>query len=262
MIFRTKNRQINIQNLNVYIDFNEPNSLVVRPELKVNLQRVYNEGDRENQSYKLLGIIFDEYLSFDKHVVYVQRKIARSLFLLNRSKNFLTFRAWLMLYYATVHSHLLYCPIILSIASKTNINRIATMQKKAIRIVYLTDHHEHTANLFYDAKILPLSYLIKHAKLLFMHTIKYDFCPKSFRDVFTRTITDNPVYNLRYPNDFDLPRPRIELFKCMPIYTLPQEWNECEELRFYQNPVTFKIALTETLFHIFALENNLFGGQY
>jgi Reverse transcriptase (RNA-dependent DNA polymerase) len=151
MIFRTRNRQINLQNLDIFIDFNEPTA-IERPELKVKLQRIFNDGDRENQTYKILGILFDEYLSFDKHVLYVQRKVAKSLFLLNRSKNFLTFRARMMLYYATVHAHLLYCPIILSVASKTNLNRIALMQKKAIRLVYLTSYFEHTATLFYDAK--------------------------------------------------------------------------------------------------------------
>jgi hypothetical protein len=166
-----------------------------------------------------------------------------------------------MLYYATVHAHLLYCPIILSVASKTNLNRLATMQKKAIRLVYLTNYFEHTANLFYDAKILPLFYLIKQAKLMFMHAVNYEYCPKSYRDVFTRVNADELAYNLRYPNDFELPRPRIELLKRIPIYTLPQEWNDCEELRFYHNPLTFKITLVETLFRMFAEENNLTGGQ-
>jgi hypothetical protein len=56
------------------------------------------------------------------------------------------------------------------------------------------------------------------------------------------------VYNLRYPNDFDVPRARIELFKKMPLYTLPTEWNNCHDLRFYQNLTTFKITLSENLF--------------
>jgi hypothetical protein len=112
-------------------------------------------------------------------------------------------------------------------------------------------------------KILPFFYLIKQAKLMFMHSVKYEYCPKSYRDVFSRVNVDDLAYNLHYPNNFEIPRPRIELFKRMPIYTgtLPQEWNDCEELRFYQNPLTFKITLVETLFRMLAEEHNLTGEQ-
>jgi hypothetical protein len=41
-----------------------------------------------------------------------------------------------LLYFATVHFHLLYCPIILSIACKTQLNRLIVLQKKAVRILY------------------------------------------------------------------------------------------------------------------------------
>jgi hypothetical protein len=110
------------------MDFNEPNG-IFRPELRINLTRVHNDADKNNQTYKLLGVAFDEYLSFNQHISQMQRKISRSLYLLNRSKNFLTKNALRMLYFATVHSHLMYCPIITSICSKTNINKLFVLQK-------------------------------------------------------------------------------------------------------------------------------------
>jgi hypothetical protein len=39
------------------------------------------------------------------------------------------------LYFALVHSHLSYCPIITSCASNANIQKIIRVQKKAIRII-------------------------------------------------------------------------------------------------------------------------------
>jgi hypothetical protein len=42
---------------------------------------------------------------------------------------------------------------------------------------------------------------------------------------------ENANYDLRYPNDFVVPRARIELFKKIPAYTLPTEWNNCEDLQ-------------------------------
>jgi hypothetical protein len=54
-----------------------------------------------------------------------------------------------------------------------------------------------------------------------------------------------------------IPRARIEMFKKMPIYTLPLEWNNSGDLQFYQNTATFKIILKETLLQKFATDNNI-----
>ena len=48
-------------------------------------------------------------------------KLTRALFFLRRSQNFLTDKALLSLYYAIFHSHLLYCPIIVSGTSVKNL---------------------------------------------------------------------------------------------------------------------------------------------
>jgi hypothetical protein len=142
-------------------------------------------------------------------------------------------------------------------ACKTQLNRLFILQKKAVRIVFGAPFHEHTAPLFFASRILPLDMIIVQAKLLFMHSIKYEYCPKSFYDVFTRNNIVNPVYELRYPIEFVIPFARTELFKKVPLYSLPDEWNNCGDLRFYVNPTTFKIILNETLFNKLALDNRL-----
>jgi hypothetical protein len=87
MIFRTKNRPINLNGKDIFMNFNDPNN-DEKPELKLSLSRVYNEGDKDNKTIRVLGVLFDEYLSFNDHVLHLQRKLAKALFLLNRSKNF------------------------------------------------------------------------------------------------------------------------------------------------------------------------------
>jgi hypothetical protein len=39
--------------------------------------------------------------------------------------------------------------------------------------------------------------------------MEYEYCPKSFRDMFIRCNPENIVYEFRYPNDFEVPRARI-----------------------------------------------------
>jgi predicted transcriptional regulator len=131
MIFRTKNCTVNLTRKDIYINFNDPGAQE-RPELKINLTRVHNNAEKGNQTYKMLGVIFDEYLSFNQHVRSMQTKLAKSIFILNRSKNFITRKARRMLYFSLVHSHLSYCPIIYSIASKSCLKNLLVYQKKKL----------------------------------------------------------------------------------------------------------------------------------
>jgi hypothetical protein len=93
------------------------------PDLTHEIERYHtNHNDPNKQAYKLLGIHFNELLSFDNHTKYLCNKISRSLFCIKRAKNFITPKALITLYYALIHSHLTYCPIITSCATPTNIN--------------------------------------------------------------------------------------------------------------------------------------------
>jgi hypothetical protein len=133
------------------------------------------------------------------------------------------------------------------------------MQKKALRIITYSRYNDHTVPLFVNEKILPLEYIIIQAKLKFMHSMKFKYGPKSFNEVFVLNNVDDLTYDLRYPNEFDVPFARIELFKRIPLYALPIEWNSCEDLCFYQNVTTFNIVLFETLIRLFAINNDMIG---
>ncbi len=75
-------------------------------------------------SYKLLGVNFDEHMSFDNHTTNLCNKLNRSLFCINKAKNFLTAKAVRILYSALIHSRLTYCPIITIIILCANNNNI------------------------------------------------------------------------------------------------------------------------------------------
>ncbi len=79
------------------------------------------------------------------------------------------------------------------------------------------------------------------AKLQFMHSIYYDYAPVSFVNTWNKNNVRNLNQNLRNDELFMLPNPRIELFKKMPMYSLPYEWNISGDLKFYQNlgPISF-----------------------
>ncbi len=77
-----------------------------------------------------------------------------------------------------------------------------------------------------------------------MHSVFYHYCPPSFNHVWqlSNDASDHD-HELRNLNMYQLPHPRIELFKKSPLYQLPLCWNELDETKLHQNKTTFNIAL-------------------
>jgi hypothetical protein len=95
------------------------------------VERIHNEGETKN--FKLLGVLFDEYLSFDDHITDLCAKISKSLFCINRIKNFVNQDTLKTLYFAMVHFNLVYCSNIYSCSNTTSLNKLRVKQKQAVR---------------------------------------------------------------------------------------------------------------------------------
>jgi hypothetical protein len=150
-----------------------------------------------------------------------------------------------------IHPHLLYCINIFSSTSQANINRIATLQKKAIRIIFKEKANAHTSPLFKEAGILPFEKLILQARLNFMHSIEYKYAPPPPPLEPHSKRTTPEILTTTYAIQMTLLSPLLELmllnvYLCM--YTFPNAWNnEIGDLRFQHNKITFQIALKDHL---------------
>jgi hypothetical protein len=245
ILFHTKGKQFDPNQVKIYFNDNEPDQNL--PSLITELERYHdNHLNKEKQAYKLLGIYFDEHLSFDKHIDKLTCKLNKSLFCINRAKHFLNKKSLITLYYALIHSHLTYCPIIISCSTTTSINRIKKIQKKAIRIVTSNNYNAHTNPIFKELGILPYAKLIELSKSLFMHSIEYGYAPASFANIWQKNQNRaDHDHNLRNFDQYTLPPPRIELFKKSPLYSLPLTWNNLGTIKLQNNRTTFKIGLEE-----------------
>jgi hypothetical protein len=71
IVFRTRGKRVNPADCMLVYNDNEIGS-PENPELIYPISRIYNDGDEK--SFKLLGVLFDEYLSFDEHVTVCVQK--------------------------------------------------------------------------------------------------------------------------------------------------------------------------------------------
>jgi hypothetical protein len=246
IIFHTRGKYVDPNLRTLIFNDNEPNTN--NPSLISEIERYHSHHIKpECRSYKLLGVNFDEYMSFDSHTTYLCNKLNRSLFCINRAKNYLTAKAMKTLYYSLIHSHLTYCSIIISCSNNNNLKKISMVQKKAIRIIDNKKYNDHTAPIFKKLEILPYDKLIKLAKLKFMHAVTYNYSPTSFTGVWATNDDRQLDITLRNNNQYSIPNPQIEQFKKSPLYSLPKEWNELNDIKLQQNKTTFIIALKELL---------------
>jgi hypothetical protein len=165
IVFRTRSKVIDPLDCHLVYNGNEIGKPVI-PELIYPIERIHNEGS--TSSFKLLGVLFDEYLTFDDHISHLCSKISKSLYQSNQK--FRRSKTRKMLYFAMVHSHIVYCINIYSCANTSSLNRLRKKQKEAIRIISNAGFREHTAPLFAQLSILPLDHLIKLHILKFMHS--------------------------------------------------------------------------------------------
>jgi len=148
------------------------------------------------------------------------------------------------LYFALIHSYLAHCTAIMSVTTLNNRNRIAKIQKKAIRLISNSAYNAHTAPLFIRYGILPYEKLILFSQLTFMHAVNYSYSPSSFDNTWLKNTNRQPERNLRNADDYSLMQPRTEMFKKSTFYALPAAWNTlAPEIKFQQNKTTFRWAL-------------------
>jgi hypothetical protein len=177
MVFRTRGKPINEADCHLVYDSTElgyeTDPLLVSP-----IERVHNNG--AEKSFKLLGVYFDEYLSFDAHVNHLCMKLSKSLYCLNKVKNFISKESLKKLYFALVHSSMTYCINVYGSANKTTLQPLVLKQKKAIRIIAGANYRDHTRPLFTSLEILPLESLIHYYRMKFMHSYYCKKLPFSF----------------------------------------------------------------------------------
>jgi hypothetical protein len=130
--------------------------------------------------------------------------------------------------------HLLYCSIILSCTSSTALSKISQLQKKSIRIINKSKPSAHTTPLFLDSHILPFEKLVMLNKLLFMHSIAFNYALFHLL-ILGKNDSREIEYQLRNQDLCVIPPFRIEQFHKIPLFSLPHSWNKLPNSLKYQH---------------------------
>ena len=105
-----------------------------------------------------------------------------------------------------LYSYINYGNIVWGSTNRTNLKKINSLQKHAIRIIHSKDRLAHARELFRESKILNVFQLNILNNLVFMHKIKSQTAPKIFQNKFRK-----PTH--KYPTNFSTSNYSIPPFK-------------------------------------------------
>ena len=113
-----------------------------------------------------------ENASWKTHIKYIKNKISKNIGILFKARSSLNKRSLLSLYYSCIHSYINYGSISWGSTCRTNLKKINSQQKHALRIIFNKSKFEHTSELFKSSKILNVYKLNNFNTAVFMHKIQ------------------------------------------------------------------------------------------
>ena len=95
-----------------------------------------NQTIKSVPSVELLGVHLDDKLNFNLHISNICRSAANQLNALIRLKSYLSFNAKRVLINSYIISNFNYCPLVWIFSTAKSLNKIESLQKKALRLLY------------------------------------------------------------------------------------------------------------------------------
>ena len=169
-----------------FIVFRPPRKkMALRITLKLHHSKLY-----ESSKIKYLGLILDNKLNWKAHINELSKKLSRAIGLLYKVRNFCKTSTIRSLYFSLFNSHLSYGLVVWGNANISDINKIKSLQKRAIHAI--SEQPDNTDHIFFEQNILNIDDQLKVQMSSLMWEYDHNTLPSSLRDLFKRT---NLVHN-------------------------------------------------------------------
>jgi len=128
------------------------------------------------ENFNFLGIRIDKYLSWNEHLNYISKKIAKTIGIMARLKSILPTNILLSIYNSLILSHINYGLIVWGNKSQ----KLYILQKKAIRTISKASFNEHTSPLFKRLHVLKIPDMCVLQDYKFHFNLENNMIPKYF----------------------------------------------------------------------------------
>jgi exonuclease III len=196
---------------------------------------------------KFLGIILENSLSWKPHLMYLSKKVSKTIGILSRARKFLNKETLKQLYYSFLYPYLTYCNIIWGNAPQSTLWPIFRAQKRAIRIIENIRRRDSTKAAFKNLKILRLPEIYELSVLIFVYKYKNGLLPPPFLNFYT-TNRETHHYPTRQAHLFRVPLTKTKMASTFIKKTGVSIWNSfANEITHETRVSTFKTTCTTLL---------------
>lgn len=156
--------------------------------------------DRVNKT-KYLGMIINETLNWNDHVDLVKKKVARFVGVLRRMSYLLDVKIKKQIYYAHIHSHIIYVNPIWSSVAEYKLKDLQVLQNKALKAIYNLPRLTPSKELYTGDRsdILPIKHLTEYEINLLSFKINNKLIKSKFSFQITKEVHS---YTTRLANNF------------------------------------------------------------
>ena len=134
-------------------------------------------------------ITIDESLNWKNHINVVKSKLCKVASVLHKVSHCVDRYSLHTLCCSLVLPNLMYCSEIWGNNYKTNIQCIALVQKRVVRLIHGANRLDHTNILFYNSRILKFVDIVEFKTALFMHSAYYNMLPNNFDKMMEKCIS-------------------------------------------------------------------------
>jgi len=207
-----------------YILFRHPNKRINQlVKLTIGGKRI-----SESKTIKYLGVLLDFDLKWKSQINATVVKLKRANRILSKLRHHVPLPIRKLVYFSLFASHLMYCCQIWGQPVSTNLERVTTQQKIALRTINFSDYRAHASPLFKYFDILKFSDIVTILNVLLMYDVQHNLIPSSIIDIYqvdfshahnTRANTEGKVNSVYSSTD------------CFGNYSVKlqamKSWNDC-----------------------------------
>ena len=203
MVFRNSKNKPNFESFKIKIGEEE-------------VERIGN--DCNTKTFKFVGIVLDENLSFNDHINHISHKVSSSIYALRQAKNFLPTKTLKTVYTSLVQPHIEFGLLIWGGVKSKSMSNLIKLQKNAIRIVSKAKYNAHTTPLFGKLEILKLDDLYTFKTSEFVHKWISKKLPLSMNNIL-QPLQSSRSHSLKFK------KPKLKALEHLPAVTFPRVWN-------------------------------------
>ena len=163
---------------------------------------------------KYLGVLTDCKLSWKNHIESIALKISKTIGLLSKLRYFDPHHTLVNIYNSLITPYLRYGLTVWGQASKSHLNKLLILQKRALHFIYFSDRRDHAIPLFLNAHILPINFM--HYKLLAetMHDVSNELVPSNLKAGLVRSFLQRKsILTIHEPRSLRISISRNQILK-------------------------------------------------